>query len=817
MDSIDELVSIGIPDGRDYIVEGTAAGDLITGTYTGDPEGDMVDNNDAADGSNDDVIYGYDGDDIIQSGAGDDTIFGGTGNDQLYGGDGADSLDGGAGGDDLYSGLGDDTILGGDGADSIFASSGADSIDAGVGDDTIRFTDADSVSGGDGDDRFQADALVLYGSPISITGGEGVETRGDTLSSGTYSGDVTVDLTAGGTAADPESGTMQLGTPTVTFGEIESVETGSGNESIIGSTGNDNVSTGTGADTVDGGAGDDIFDLGAGDGAVDTVVFSDGDGSDTVAGFDAPTDLGCGSYSGNDQLDVSGLTDLSGNPVNVDDVTVSGTNGDGTGDAILSFPNGESITLTGVLPGAVSDPAALVAMGIPAAGGDYIVEGTAGADLINTAYAGDPEGDMIDNSDHSDGSDDDSVVAGDGDDSIDAGAGDDTILGGAGDDEFFLDGSIQNDSIVGGETGEDGPGDRINFSTVADDITINFSAAETGTLSDGVSTTTFEEIEEFQMGTGNDSVVGSDGAQDIIGNYGDDTIFGGGGDDLLQGGGLSDTDVFIGGAGSDTMVDTGGDGYFGFADGFGNDSVVGGESGETLGDTLDFQGLTHWDDITYTNTDPGVGGGLSGSAVLADGSVVTFSEIENVIICFTAGTRIATARGLCEVQELRPGDMVVTRDHGLQPVRWVGRRTVPAKGRLAPIRFEAGVLGNDRPILVSPQHRMLIQGGEVSLNFGESEVLAAAKHLVNGGSVVKMPGGDVTYVHVFFDQHEVIYAEGAASESFFPGDSGLDAVDPAARDELFTVFPELRSSVGSYGDTARMCLRGRESRLLRLS
>jgi hypothetical protein len=241
--------------------------------------------------------------------------------------------------------------------------------------------------------------------------------------------------------------------------------------------------------------------------------------------------------------------------------------------------------------------------------------------------------------------------------------------------------------------------------------------------------------------------------------------------------------------------------------------VIGGEDDETAGDTLDFGGLTDWSAVTYSNTDPGAGGGLSGSAKLHDGSVVTFSEIEKVVICFTAGTRIATADGPRPVEALRRGDLVVTRDHGLQKLRWAGQRRVAALGSLAPVRFEAGVLGNTRPLLVSPQHRMLITGPEAVLLFGESEVLASAKHLTNGGTIRQVPGGEVHYVHLLFDRHEIIYAEGAASESFFPGDTGIGAVDEAAREELFTLFPELRSSTGGFEKTARVCLRRHESRL----
>ena len=935
-----QLIAMGIPDtNADYIVEGTGGADLINTAYVGDPEGDMIDNNDHSDGSNDDSVVAGDGDDSIDAGSGDDTILGEGGDDEFF-------LDGA---------IQNDSIVGGE-------------------------TNEDG--------------------------------SGDRINFSTVSDDITIIFTG------DEEGTLTDGTSTTTFSEIEEIQMGTGNDSVVGSSGaediignygddtilggggddtifsgfdddsvlggsgNDSILTSSGADTVEGGTGNDQIDVGAADGETDTVVMSDGDGTDVVSGFEAPTDLGGGAYSGNDQLDVSGLTDASGNPVNVDDVTVTDTNGDGSGDAVLNFPGGESITMVGILSSQVSDDAALVAMGIPAAPGDYIVEGTAAGEVIDTAYAGDPEGDMVDNNDHSDGSNDDSVVAGNGNDTILSGAGDDTVeagdgndsvVGGAGNDS--LSGNAGSDSILGGAgddtidggSAQSGPQTTLDWTTVtiangdgtttvsdgtnSVDVTITgqgqittayFSSGHYylpvggGTQSDSTLLEFDEEVQnvsfelfdidegswddqiriialdadgnqvavsfsdlthhtvsgntihgnantdaggsgsadavtvniagpivsleivyepgpndatkgvagygdlDFEIvipavdgddtidgGLGNDLITGDVGNDSILGGEGNDTITGDSGNDSLTGGEGSD-EIYAGAdddwvllAEGDTVYGEGGDDLFLVTDygeaGTNNATVVGGETGETAGDTLDFQGLTHWDNITYSNTDPGVGGGMSGTAVLDDGSIVTFSEIENIIICFTAETRIATASGLREVQDLQAGDLVVTRDHGLQPVRWAGKRTVPAKGRMAPIRFEAGVVGNERALLVSPQHRMLIQGAEPNLLFGETEILASAKHLVNGGSVATCPGGEVTYVHILFDQHEIIYAEGAPSESFFPGDSGLNAVQDAAREELFVLFPELRSSVGEYGETARMCLRAHESRLLRLS
>jgi hypothetical protein len=73
---------------------------------------------------------------------------------------------------------------------------------------------------------------------------------------------------------------------------------------------------------------------------------------------------------------------------------------------------------------------------------------------------------------------------------------------------------------------------------------------------------------------------------------------------------------------------------------------------------------------------------------------------------------------------------------------------------------------------------------------------------------------EVTYIHVMFDRHEVIYAEGIATESFHAGDVGLGAVDEAAREELFAIFPELRSAPYRHGKTARTCLKAHEARLI---
>ena len=196
----------------------------------------------------------------------------------------------------------------------------------------------------------------------------------------------------------------------------------------------------------------------------------------------------------------------------------------------------------------------------------------------------------------------------------------------------------------------------------------------------------------------------------------------------------------------------------------------------------------------------------------------------NVIACFTPGARIRAEAGETPVEELKVGDRVMTKDHGLQPIRWIGRRFVNV-GRLAsdagltPVKIAAGSLGKNVPardITVSPQHRMLIGGPDVELYYGLREALIPAAALAERpGIETTLPDQGVEYIHLLFDTHEIIYCEGAETESFHPyALSRTDPDDDPVVEELFALFPDLRDNPKSFGGTARPCLRMKEARLI---
>ena len=200
--------------------------------------------------------------------------------------------------------------------------------------------------------------------------------------------------------------------------------------------------------------------------------------------------------------------------------------------------------------------------------------------------------------------------------------------------------------------------------------------------------------------------------------------------------------------------------------------------------------------------------GLIANAAAGNGLVAN-------LLCFALGTWITTPNGQVPIEELAAGDMVVTMDHGPQPIRWISSSKRHAIGDMAPILIRKGALGNTRDLRVSPQHRMLLSGWHAEVLFGEREVLATAKSLVNDHSILREEGGEVEYFHMLFDSHEIVYAEGAPSESFHPGAEGWKALDEPTRNEILELFPQLANgNFDSYGPSARASLNYKEGSLL---
>ncbi|NHQ75512.1 hypothetical protein HAT86_13715 [Roseovarius gahaiensis] len=742
---------------NDGIVDGGDDGESMELGYT-DPQGDQIT-------TGDDSIRGNDGDDTIDGDAGNDTIDGGSGNDEITGG------------------VGDDSVDGGDGADTLTGGDGTDTLNGGAGDDDIAVGGNDSAAGGTGDDVFTIDRTDPAADiNVTIDGGsdgtdgnpDGPENgdEGDILDLSDRSENLTVVLED----ADPESGTVDGldadNTPDVTFDEIEKIITGSGDDTIDAddADGPINVETGAGDDSVDGGNGDDVISTGPGN---DTI--NSGNGSDTVDAGD-----------GNNLIDTSS-------------------------DVLAPLPD-DGFPGYGPVPELPKDD-------YPNDDRDFVTSGS-GNDTIFT------------------GDDNDTINAAGGDNLIDAGIDDDEITTGDG-----------NDTIVGGEGNDtitSGGGDDLIYggldpAVVPIDGTDIPDAPDEG--SDGPDPDEDNGRDFIDAGAGNDTVYGQDDDDTIYGGDGNDFLDGGVDDDLIYGGNGEDTitggqgaDTLFGEAGSDTFIIDNREDAFGDVIDGGTKDGDGDPTTDNENDQLDLTGLGRFEivqsdgttplDLTTPN-DPD-GNSFSGQVNFLDANdnvegTLTFTEIEDLVPCFTPGTVIATPKGERLVEDLQIGDRIITRDNGIQEIRWLGRRDLQGRELLQaphmkPVLIRAGSLGHGLPesdMVVSPNHRVLINNDRTALYFEEREVLASAKHLTGLDGVDAVEASSVSYIHFMFDQHEVVLSNGAWTESFQPGEQTMDGMGQSQRDEIYDLFPELRDAegLGAY-QAARRSLKKHEAKLL---
>lgn len=155
------------------------------------------------------------------------------------------------------------------------------------------------------------------------------------------------------------------------------------------------------------------------------------------------------------------------------------------------------------------------------------------------------------------------------------------------------------------------------------------------------------------------------------------------------------------------------------------------------------------------------------------------------------GALIACEDGALPIEAIKSGDIVNTLSDGPQVVRWVG---IASHSKVA-VNLRAGALGDNRPaqdLMVTPAQRMVISSWQSKVLFGESEVLVAAMALLTENEVaLTQEQDDRTFFHILFDKHEIISANNAPSESFYPSKSALNTLPSEARAALLSQVPEL--------------------------
>jgi len=292
---------------------------------------------------------------------------------------------------------------------------------------------------------------------------------------------------------------------------------------------------------------------------------------------------------------------------------------------------------------------------------------------------------------------------------------------------------------------------------------------------------------------------------------------------LTDGGDLTNVHIqgFGHGSASDPGQGPGGDDHFQLdLSGFNDDFSLTAQSVDS-GDRFVVSNAESWTSDGSIYTIDYVGSDDEHHSISVDvGSTDSDDDADIIITCFGKGMLIRTDSGDVAVEALRVGQMVVCGDGKTRAIRWKSKRHVD-RAELAshpefrPIRIRKHALGEGSPsadLVVSPQHRILINDWRAELMFGEAEVLVAAVHLLNDTDITRdYDAQEVTYYHFMFDQHQTVWSNGLLSESFYPGKTAVQGVIDAARSELFSLFPELAEEPGRYGQTCLPALKAHEA------
>jgi Ca2+-binding RTX toxin-like protein len=801
--------------------------------------------------------------DIMGGSTGNDTIDAARGDDTVAGEEGDDVIDGGEGNDVLYGDMGEGFDQGVDASPLRLDIRNIESIshDGGLGSagDSAIFRDVATLADGSKVwgrlvlvDKDNPDLLVRFGYA------EGAEI----LLDGDQAGDrATFRLEF----FDPVTGNPVYLNSTATFNDVDD-NSGYGDAEAVIVDGNSFTSFGVSADSS----------LNTGiDGNIVTATGTEANMyTDQDAWFSAEfEDRSAIEFTLQTRVGLSGFT-LSGNVIDDAVVTVIEQGADtilaGDGDDIV-YGQGGNDALYGdegndMLDGGDGDDLMEGGVGndtmyggdggdtIAGGDGDDYIEGGAGDDYLTTGLGNDTliggEGDdTLRNSAGDDslvgGVGNDSIVATEGNDTLEGGDGNDTLyggvdndllVGGAGDDLMFGEADMDvfrmsdgfgNDTLSGGEAGVDY--DTVDLTPVTTGVSVTYTGPEAGTITDGTDTITFSEIEALDLTNQADIVDASADTAGVVidAGAGDDTVKMGAGDDLITGGAGYDKVVLTTAGGVDTIsdFDLGDDD----ANSFYNDQL---DVSELTGGTGPL-GAVRTSDVVVS--DDGFGNALltfpSGEKLVLSGvTPAQMSTHEQLyaagIPCFTQDVMIATKRGAVPAGEIQVGDLLQTADNGYQPVIWVGKRDLSAaelalRPHLRPYCIAPnGLLSPERPMWVSPQHRFMVHSRtfERDLPFGESFLSAKLLSQIDGKcrQRTSAPHG-VTYVHLMTEQHEVIFAEGIATETFWPGPEAIRGLSAENMRELFELFPELSLARYLTGDEGRGQVRKTYGELARLS
>ncbi|SDX13759.1 Hint domain-containing protein [Litoreibacter albidus] len=175
--------------------------------------------------------------------------------------------------------------------------------------------------------------------------------------------------------------------------------------------------------------------------------------------------------------------------------------------------------------------------------------------------------------------------------------------------------------------------------------------------------------------------------------------------------------------------------------------------------------------------------------------------IESACANMARGAIVATANGPVAVEDLTPGMMIHTSEHGPIPLQWIGSyemslREAQSTDRGALYRVTSETFGLSKPsqdLLVTPRAHILFSHPKCKALFGVDQAFAPVRAFEDGMSVFSVqPVSPVAVFNLGFDRQSTIKVNGLEMESFHPGPHAEALLDHETLYALLRLFPQAR-------------------------
>lgn len=174
---------------------------------------------------------------------------------------------------------------------------------------------------------------------------------------------------------------------------------------------------------------------------------------------------------------------------------------------------------------------------------------------------------------------------------------------------------------------------------------------------------------------------------------------------------------------------------------------------------------------------------------------------ESAFCAFSRGSMIETTHGPIAIEDLWPGDEVITHTGEARPVQWIGKTTlVPGRplpsGRMMKLtRIQPDSLGMQKPmgcVIAGPSARVLKTPGRLRALAGGQPMLTPVTEFEDGMNIVETaPPTPVELFHFCLPEHAVINIGGLQFETYHPGANALRMISSAMRSIYLGLFGHL--------------------------